>query len=110
MSNDFHCSACPTRATRTGAEVTTGGPITGPIPYGEPLHGQLLSSVCDVCWQDWLQMQIKVINELALNLGDPRSHEILAAHVVDYLGLVAGNASGTDFAKIGENPVEPTQH
>jgi Fe-S cluster biosynthesis and repair protein YggX len=59
-----------------------------------------------VCWQDWLQMQIKIINELALNLGDSRSHEILEAHARDFLGLSDGNETGIDFAA----PPESTQH
>jgi Fe-S cluster biosynthesis and repair protein YggX len=109
MSNEFECRACPARAARAGAEVTTGTAIAGPVPFGSPLREELLAAVCDTCWKDWLQMQIKIINELALNLGDARSHDILEAHARDFLGLGSGE-SGTDFAKIGEKPPATTEH
>jgi Fe-S cluster biosynthesis and repair protein YggX len=110
MSKDFECRACAARQARDGADAApAGGPLTGPIPFQSPLRDEIAAGVCDVCWQDWLQMQIKIINELALNLGDSRSHEILEAHARDYLGLSEGNESGTDFAAIGaEPPASPT--
>lgn len=110
MSKQFDCRACPARAARSGAEVTTGTPITGPVPFPSPLREELLEAVCGSCWQEWLQMQIKIINELALNLGDARSHDILEAHARDFLGLSDGTETGTDFAKIGEQPPEATTH
>jgi len=110
MTDPFDCRACPARATRGSVEVTTGAAISGPVPFGSPLREELLETVCDTCWQEWLQMQIKIINELALNLGDARSHDILEAHARDFLGLSDGNETGTDFAKIGEQPPEETEH
>jgi len=110
MTNQFDCRACPARAARSGAEVTTGAAITSPVPFGNPLREELVAAVCDTCWQEWLAMQIKIINELALNLGDARSHDILEAHARDFLGLADGNETGTDFAKIGEKPPEETEH
>lgn len=106
MSNEIECRACPARAARSGEAVTTGGPVTGPVPFSPPLREEIVAGVCDTCWQDWLQMQIKIINELALNLGDSRSHEILEAHARDYLGISAAGSSGTDFGKLGEEPPE----
>ena len=110
MTSQFDCRACAARATRSDAEVTSGAAISGPVPFGSPLREQLLEEVCETCWQEWLQMQIKIINELALNLGDPRSHEILEAHARDFLGLSDGNETGTDFDRIGEQPPEETAH
>lgn len=110
MTNPFNCRACPARAIRVGADVTTGTAISGPVPFGSPLREELLEAVCDTCWQEWLEMQIKIINELALNLGDARSHDILEAHARDFLGLSDGDETGTDFSKIGEQPPEETKH
>lgn len=110
MTNQFDCRACPARAARSGAEVTTGAAISSPLPFGSPLREELLEAVCDTCWQEWLVMQIKIINELALNLGDARSHDILEAHARDFLGLSDDGETGTDFAKIGEPPPEETTH
>ncbi|NKB90238.1 MAG: hypothetical protein GKS06_18680 [Acidobacteria bacterium] len=106
MSNELECRACPARAARSGEAATPGGHVTGPVPFGSPLREEILGSVCATCWQDWLQMQIKIINELALNLGDSRSHEILEAHARDFLGLSEAGSSGMDFAAVGEEKPE----
>jgi Fe-S cluster biosynthesis and repair protein YggX len=109
MSGEIDCQACEHRAKRDGTEIPappTGGQITGRIPFRGELRQQVEEHVCAVCWATWLEMQIKVINELALNLGDARSHEIIEAHARDFLGLSEGSETGTDFAKIGETPVD----
>jgi Fe-S cluster biosynthesis and repair protein YggX len=77
--------------------------IESMIPFRSPLREEVRSSICSDCWKQWLEMQIKVINEFALNLGDVRSHEIIEAHARDFLGLGDGS-TGTDFDKIGEAP------
>ena len=110
MTNEFEYRACPARAARSEAAVTSGAAISSPVPFGSPLREELLEAVCDTCWRDWLQMQIKIINELALNLGDARSHDILEAHARDFLGLSDGNETGTDFSKVGEQPPAETEH
>ena len=79
--------------------------IDGMIPFRSPLREQVRDSVCGDCWSAWLDVQIKVINEFALNLGDVRSHDIIEAHARDFLGLSEGE-SGTDFDKLGEAPPE----
>lgn len=71
------------------------------IPFRSPLREQVAESICPTCWSEWLQVQIKVINELALNLGDPRSHDIVEAHARDYLKFSEGE-TGTDFDTLGE--------
>lgn len=75
----------------------------GPIPFREPFREEVREKVCGECWQEWLQTQIKLINELALNLGDSRSHDIIEAHAKDFLGFTEGE-TGTDFDELGEEP------
>ncbi len=83
-------------------DSATGPPITGRIPFRSRLREQVQAAICNDCWQQWLQMQIKIINEMALNLGDPRSHEIIEAHARDFFGLSEERETTTDFARIGE--------
>ncbi len=107
MSGTIDCQACEPRAARDGTEVPdppTGGPITGRVPFRGDLRERVQENVCAVCWAAWLEMQIKVINELALNLGDARSHDLIEAHASDFLGLSDGSATGADSSKIGEEP------
>lgn len=75
--------------------------IDGPIPFRGELRDQVRERICQTCWDEWLQMQIKLINELALNLGDPRSHDVIEAHARDFLGFTEGE-TGTDFERLGE--------
>jgi len=110
MTQEIHCARGEAiRSGRiqahAGAHLSpTGLPIRARIPFRSPLREQVLASVCDACWQEWLQMQIKIINELALNLGDARSHEIIEAHARDFLGLSEEPETSTDFATLGDEP------
>lgn len=77
--------------------------IEGRVPFRGAFQQQVRESICQQCWDEWLQVQIKLINELALNLGDSRSHDIIEAHARDFLGFSEGE-TGTDFEKLGEAP------
>lgn len=77
--------------------------FAGRIPFRAELRDAIAGKVCDACWSDWLQVQIKVINEFALNLGDRRSHDIIEAHARDFFKLQEG-VSGTDFDRLGDKP------
>ena len=39
------------------------------IPFGAELKEQVQANVCQEAWNEWLVEQVKIINELALNLG-----------------------------------------
>lgn len=91
----------PTRTCQRCHERPAG--IEGRVPFRGELQQQVRERICQSCWDEWLQVQIKLINELALNLGDPRSHEIVEAHARDFFGFSEGE-TGTDFEKLGEEP------
>lgn len=110
MTRQVTClPGCPIRSGRLSTdqplpEDDTGPAISGPVPFHSPLREEVLASVCDRCWQEWLKVQIKVINEFALNLGDPRSHDIIEAHARDFFGLSDTPATTTDFSSLGDEP------
>ncbi len=64
-----------------------GPAITANIPFRGELKEQVLANVCQEAWDEWLVEQVKIINELALNLGDPRSHDIIEQRAKEYFGL-----------------------
>lgn len=83
MPEEVTCSRCG----RTRAA------IAGPIPFRSELKERVLAGVCSDCWGEWLEEQVRVINELALNLGDPRSHEIIEQKARDYFGFEEGDTT-----------------
>ena len=84
MAAEVTCSRCG--ETREG--------ISGRVPFRAALKEQVLSSICQPCWAEWLDEQVKVINELALNLGDPRSHAIIEENARQFLGLSGKEGGG----------------
>ena len=50
---------------------------------GQEIH----EKVCVDCWREWQAMQLRVINELRLNLGDAGDAATLDAHMRVFLGL-----------------------
>ena len=57
------------------------------IPFRAELKEQVLASICQQAWNEWLVEQVKIINELALNLGDPRSHDIIEQRAREFFGF-----------------------
>ena len=62
-------------------------PAAEKIPYSGDLREQICRNVCAVCWAEWLQAEVIVINELRLDFMDPGSHDTLAMHMREFLGL-----------------------
>lgn len=48
---------------------------------------KIYSSICAQCWQDWLGMGIKVINEMRLDLSDEKGQEVYDQYMKEYLGI-----------------------
>ncbi len=47
----------------------------------------MLATVCNTCWQEWVGMGTKVINELRLPMYDPVAQETYDKHMVEFLSL-----------------------
>ena len=56
-----------------------------PLPgtLGRTIHAR----VCALCWKEWQQMQVRVINENRLNLAEPESRRILQDNLRLFLHL-----------------------
>ncbi len=70
--------------------------------YGGTLGEEIRSKVCADCWAGWQEAEVMVINELRLNFMDPKSQEILAQQLRQFLMLEAGGA-GSSPASNGES-------
>ena len=59
-------------------------------PFPTELGNRILSSICQVCWKDWLRQQTQIINHYALDLRDPKARQMLTQQTETFLfGQVA---------------------
>ena len=56
-------------------------------PFGDEIGAWLLANVSQESWQEWMEMSIKLINELRLDLGDAESQRIWDLQMKDFLNL-----------------------
>lgn len=56
-------------------------------PFKGPLGEQVLASICADCWQEWIHMGTKVINELRLDFSNPRDSDTYDQHMREFLNL-----------------------
>jgi Fe-S cluster biosynthesis and repair protein YggX len=53
-------------------------------------QGELIQAhACAECWQEWIRMGTKVINELRLPLSDPQAGRVYDQHMMEFLNLQA---------------------
>ncbi|MFY9269233.1 MAG: Fe(2+)-trafficking protein [Candidatus Manganitrophaceae bacterium] len=50
-------------------------------PYGGKVGENLKAKVCNVCWKEWYDLSVKIINEHRLNLREPAAREFLATQM-----------------------------
>lgn len=63
------------------------GPQLAERPFKGELGEKVLARVCNSCWQEWVAMGTKVINELRLPMYDPQAQETYDKHMVEFLTL-----------------------
>lgn len=89
-------SAAPTVATSPDADDGSGfrckrcGRPSGKLPE-RPFKGELgekvWAHICSDCWREWVKMGTMVINEMSLQLADPRSQDIYDQQMKEFLKL-----------------------
>lgn len=57
------------------------------IPFSGAIGDEIRNSTCAPCWEEWLKMEVMVINELRLNFMDPESQKILTQQMRQFLQL-----------------------
>ncbi len=71
------------------ARCTNDRPALPKAPWPDALGQEIQAKICAGCWGEWLAMQIKVINEYKLNVGDPNSQKVLTEQMRAFLNLGA---------------------
>lgn len=64
------------------------------VPYGGKIGEELKAKVCDVCWKEWYETSIKIINEYRLNLREPSAREFLATQMKIFFNMQPRPAEG----------------
>ncbi len=66
-----------------------GGPGPGleQRPFKGELGERIQSMICQGCWDEWVGMGTKVINELRLPLHEPQAQQAYDQHLREFLGL-----------------------
>lgn len=60
-------------------------------PFSGPVGQQIYEKVSKEAWLTWKnEIQIKVLNEYRLNMGDPRDYQVLVDHMLAFLNLKQG--------------------
>jgi Fe-S cluster biosynthesis and repair protein YggX len=49
------------------------------------LGNRIYDSICQTCWQDWLQHQTAIINHYGLDLRDPEARQFLMKQTETFL-------------------------
>jgi Fe-S cluster biosynthesis and repair protein YggX len=58
-------------------------------PFDDQIGAFIMANVSQESWDAWMEMSIKVINELRLDLGDPKHQDMYEQHMRDFLNLPA---------------------
>ena len=61
--------------------------LTAKLPLPADLAAEVLLNVCQECWREWEEMEVKVINELRLNFMDPQAADTLQGQLREFLVL-----------------------
>lgn len=79
---DITCTRCGERRAPLDA-----------APFRDELGTRIHSSICQVCWDEWLKRQMQLINHYALDVRTPEARDFLRRNVEAFLfGEGAGDA------------------
>jgi Fe-S cluster biosynthesis and repair protein YggX len=71
-------------------------------PFSGELGNEIYEKVSAQAWKMWKDdMQIKVLNEYRLNMGDPKDYEALIEQMKLFLNLKQGAAAEVENAERG---------
>lgn len=65
--------------------------LEAPPPLPADLAQSVVANVCAECWSEWVEEEVRVINELRLNFMDPESAQVLHRRLREYLALPAAS-------------------
>ncbi len=88
--SDIRCSRCGEQRQQIQAS-----------PFRDELGERIHQSICRVCWDEWLQRQMQLINHYALDVRTPEARDFLRRNVEAFLFAV-GEADEIDTSQEGK--------
>lgn len=76
--------------------------VTKTAFYRGEVRDKLIANACQDCWDEWIKMQIMLINEYRLNLMDPATDDFLNKQVLAFFNL----GEEDDVAGVNYTPPE----
>lgn len=71
-------------------------------PFSGEIGKKIFDSVSAEAWNQWSKdVQIKVLNEYRLNMGDPRDYQVLVDQMLRFLGLEQGAVAEVENSERG---------
>jgi Fe-S cluster biosynthesis and repair protein YggX len=74
MADEIKCQHCGERRAPLGF-----------APFPNELGQRIATEICQVCWREWLQKQVQVINHFGVDVSSPDGQEFLFANMKGYL-------------------------
>lgn len=79
------------RTKRIGARLTFN-------PFNDEVGAFIQDKISKESWDEWMEMSIKVINELRLDLGEPAGQRAYDEHMRDFLNLPGHFFEGKNYS------------
>jgi len=70
-----------------------GQQITGIISFAGDFGKDVRERVCLGCWAEWSEMQIKVLNEYRLHMGEPSHRQLIQDYAYKFFRMDGGDGS-----------------
>ena len=70
-------------------------------PFGGDVGKQIFEQISAQAWQEWKEMQIKVLNEYRLNMANPKDYQVLIDQMMSFLKLKDGVVAEVENAARG---------
>jgi len=71
-------------------------------PFAGDMGKKIFERVSQEAWDQWSKdVQIKVLNEYRLNMGDPRDYKVLVDQMLRFLGLEEGAVAEVENSERG---------
>ena len=70
-------------------------------PFGGEVGKKIYDSISAQAWNEWKEMQIKVLNEYRLNMANPKDYQVLIDQMMKFLGLEQGSTLEVENAQRG---------
>jgi Fe-S cluster biosynthesis and repair protein YggX len=78
---DINCVRCEESGPAIQALITFAG------AFGDDIRGR----VCQACWEEWSDMQIKVLNEFRLHMGEASHRQKIQDYAFQFFRMDGGD-------------------